>query len=60
VLTTAHLNAPGGVCTCDPLCGDETHLKVMCNRCHLRYDVKLHVGHGRETRRRGKALGDLF
>ena len=31
VLTTAHL------CH-ESTCGDATHLKAMCNRCHLRYD----------------------
>ena len=32
VLTVAHL------CQ-DSTCDDEAHLKAMCNRCHLRYDV---------------------
>ena len=52
VLTTAHLNAAGGPCRCDQPCGDPLHLKAMCNRCHLRYDVKLHVANARATRRR--------
>lgn len=42
-LTVAHL------CH-DESCADETHMKAMCNRCHLRYDVPLHVAHSRETR----------
>lgn len=45
VLTTAHL------CH-DPSCDDLTHLKHMCNRCHLRYDRDLHKRHSRERRAR--------
>lgn len=54
VLTTAHL------CDCDPLCGDEGHLKAMCNRCHLRVDTALHVRRARQTRRGRLAVKDLF
>lgn len=51
-LTVAHL------CICDPLCADPTHLKAMCNRCHLRVDMPLHTKHAAETRRRDReALG---
>lgn len=46
ILTTAHL------CECDPLCGNLCHLKHMCQRCHLRVDVKLHTRHRRERRER--------
>ena len=53
VLTVAHL------CQ-NSTCEDETHLKAMCNRCHLRYDVKQHQQNSYRTRREGKALGDLF
>lgn len=53
VLTTAHL------CQ-DSACDDETHLKAMCNRCHLRYDVKQHQRNAFLTRREGKAMGELF
>lgn len=60
MLTVAHLNAADGPCRCDPLCTDPDHVKAMCNRCHLRYDVALHQRHAFHTRRRGKALGDLF
>jgi len=60
VLTVAHLNGPGGVCACDPLCADAAHVKAMCNRCHLRYDVKLHQRNAFLTRHTGKAMGDLF
>lgn len=53
VLTVAHL------CQ-DSTCGDEAHLRAMCNRCHLRYDVKQHQTNAFKTRRQGKALADLF
>ena len=45
VLTTAHL------CH-DPSCDDLSHLRHMCNRCHLRYDRGLHARHSAERRRR--------
>ena len=45
VLTVAHL------CR-DASCGDESHLRAMCQRCHLRYDRFSHAQHARETRRR--------
>lgn len=54
VLTTAHL------CDCDPICAIPEHVKVMCNRCHLRIDVALHVRHAAATRmRRKEAKGQL-
>lgn len=57
-LTVAHLNAAGGPCRCMPLCAIEAHVKAMCNRCHLRYDVWLHV-RTRWLGRRGNTR-DLF
>lgn len=48
VLTTAHL------CRCEPPCGDVRHLKMMCQRCHLRTDHELHMQHAAETRRAQK------
>lgn len=60
VLTVAHLNADGGPCRCDPLCGNPEHLKAMCQRCHLRYDHPMHVRNARATVRGKKAAGDLF
>jgi hypothetical protein len=54
VLTTAHL------CKCDPPCGNLEHLKHMCQRCHLRVDVKLHQKHRRERRNREAGQQDLF
>lgn len=50
MLTVAHLNAPGGPCACQPLCKDAAHVKAMCQRCHLRYDVELHTQHRTEKR----------
>ena len=48
ILTAAHL------CACDPLCDEPTHLKAMCQRCHLRVDTALHGRHSAETRRKQK------
>lgn len=45
VLTTAHL------CH-NERCARRKHLKHMCQRCHLRYDAKLHARHRRERRER--------
>jgi hypothetical protein len=59
-LTVAHLNAIGGPCACDPLCAIEDHVKAMCNRCHLRYDVVLHVRNAAATRRRKLNNLELF
>ncbi len=50
VLTTAHLNAKDGPCTCDPLCGNDDHLKHLCQRCHLRYDAPMHAVNAAKTR----------
>ncbi len=45
VLTAAHLNhIPAD-------CRDE-NLRAMCQRCHLRYDQRMHQVHARETRDR--------
>lgn len=50
VLTIAHVHNH------DPAdCRDE-NLAALCQRCHLRHDRRLHA----ETRRAGKAAGDLF
>lgn len=48
VLTTAHL------CECSPLCAIPEHVKAMCNRCHLRIDVELHVKRAAANRMRKK------
>jgi hypothetical protein len=60
VLTTAHLNAAGGPCACDPHCGNLDHLKHMCQRCHLRYDGPRHVKNARRNRRARLAVRELF
>ena len=62
VLTTAHLNAAGGPCRCEPLCADPDHLRAMCQRCHLRYDAPRHAKHARATtaRKRGAGTFPLF
>lgn len=46
ILTVAHL------CDCDPPCMKPEHVKAMCQRCHLRIDVALHVRHRNERRRK--------
>jgi len=45
VLTVAHL------CH-DASCRDETHVKAMCQRCHLAYDRELHSRNASATARR--------
>lgn len=47
-LTVAHL------CACSPPCAHAAHVKAMCNRCHLRVDLPLHLRHAAETRRLSK------
>ncbi len=52
ILTTAHL------CKCDPLCANEKHVKAMCQRCHLRVDLQLHISNMKKnviTAKRRKA-----
>lgn len=51
VLTVAHLDGPGGPCDCPAPCARPDHLKAMCQRCHLRYDLPRHVKNSAETRR---------
>ena len=43
VLTVAHLNH-------DPTDNREENLKALCQRCHLRYDAKLHQAEAAKTR----------
>ena len=52
-LTTAHLDHA-------PENNDSSNLKAMCNACHLAYDAEHHAQTAYETRRAGKAVGDLF
>jgi len=44
VLTVAHL------CE-DKKCYDPTHLRALCQGCHLRLDMPHHVRHAADTRR---------
>jgi len=62
VLTVAHLWR--GPCAAHHAagikCGDPSHLKAMCQRCHLAYDRPHHIARSRRTRHGRKASGDLF
>jgi hypothetical protein len=62
VLTVAHLwRGPCARCHADRhKCGEPAHLKAMCQRCHLIYDLPHHVAAAKRTRRARKATGDLF
>lgn len=53
VLTVAHLDHVPEHC-------EDTNLKAMCQRCHLRYDHDHHQANARVTRRSKKATGELF
>lgn len=63
MLTLAHLDYPGGPCTCEEQtgrkCGEREHLKVMCQRCHLRIDRARHIANAKRTRHARKAAGTL-
>ena len=50
ILTTAHLCHT-------PQCANVDHLRHMCNRCHLRYDRRLHARHAAQRRHRER-VGD--
>ena len=54
VLTVAHLwQGPCAEChERGEKCGIDSHLKAMCNRCHLRYDIKHHMANAARTRDR--------
>lgn len=53
VLTIAHLNH-------NPKDSRRRNLKAMCQRCHLRYDVKHHQKNAAETRMRKAGQMPLF
>lgn len=53
VLTIAHLDHTPE--NCDP-----ANLRALCQRCHLAYDAQHHAETAYQTRRKGKAKGDLF
>jgi hypothetical protein len=53
VLTTAHLDH-------DTMHNDLSNLRHLCQRCHLRYDARLHAQHARATRvRRCEEAGQM-
>jgi len=53
VLTIGHLDHTPENC-------DESNLRAWCQRCHLNYDAKHHAQTAYNTRRSGKAAGELF
>ena len=53
VLTVMHLDHTPENCEAD-------NLKAACQQCHLRYDLDHHKKTAAETRRKQKAIGDLF
>lgn len=53
VCTTAHLDHQPENCVDD-------NLRFWCQKCHLSYDRKLHTETAYQTRRAGRAAGDLF
>lgn len=53
VCTTMHLDHTPENCADD-------NLQFACQKCHLSYDAKHHAETARNTRREGKAVGDLF
>ena len=40
-------------------CADE-NLRAWCQRCHLAYDLREHMQNAYQSRRAGRAAGDLF
>lgn len=58
MLTVAHLDHAGGVCDCHAKtgikCAIDSHVKAMCQRCHLRLDVPMHMANAARTRREKK------
>lgn len=53
VLTIAHLDHTPENCADD-------NLRAWCQKCHLAYDHEHHQRNAYETRRKGKAIGELF
>lgn len=60
ILTVAHLDAEGGPCDCPDPCGKPNHLKAMCQRCHLRYDLPRHKENSAKTRKAKDKQQGLF
>lgn len=53
ILTTAHL------CH-NPRCARRAHLRSLCQRCHLRYDLPLHRENAARTRDAKRGQGRLW
>ena len=52
-LTVAHLDYEGGVCQCKAIygfkCAKPSHVLALCNGCHLRMDLPMHIAKRTET-----------
>lgn len=53
ILTIAHLNH-------DINDNRDENLAALCQRCHIRHDVKQHAWNAAQTRNRKRGLSDLF
>lgn len=51
-LTVAHLWKHG--CGCEVRCAIASHVKALCQACHLKYDMPVHVSNARRTRQARK------
>lgn len=68
VLTIAHLDHDPANCDGIESGGpviptwriEDSNLRALCQRCHLRWDADHHKKTAYRTRRAGKALGELF
>ena len=59
VLTLAHLDADGDVCTCEPACTRADHVQALCQRCHNVYDGPKRRRNAARTRRAMGGQGTL-
>lgn len=55
ILTIAHLDAIGDICTCEQneghqKCAITAHVAALCQRCHLIYDIERHKFNRRRSR----------
>lgn len=61
VLTVAHLDSDGGICTCKKdtgfKCANPAHNKAMCQGCHLLMDLPHHMKNAAQTRMEKKDAG---
>ncbi len=62
MLTVAHLDAIGDVCTCEAKtkmkCAEPSHVLALCQRCHLLYDIERHKFNRR--RNRAAQIGQMW